>query len=166
MADTGSSIFNKQALTRLHNPDDLDKFIRITSPSVWVVLLAVITLMLGLLAWGVFGSVSTSVETTGSSAGGEALCLLGADDAAKVKVGDRTYVDGQLGRVASESKAPISEDEASDLLGSDYLVETLMADNRWVYVVTFEGIEPGEEGIPITVSITTERVAPISLVLG
>ena len=67
MAGDASSIFNKQAMDRLHSPDDLDRYLRSTSPSVWMVLFAVLTLTVGLLAWGVFGSVSSSVATTGAS---------------------------------------------------------------------------------------------------
>lgn len=165
MAQEGPSIFNKKALDRLRSPDDLDRYIRITSPSVWVALFAVIALLAGLLAWGVFGSVSASVDAMGTYEDGKVICLLGADDAAKVKVGDHAYVDGQRATVASKSKAPISAKEASDLLTSDYLVETLMEDS-WAYVVTLDGVKMDEEGVPFSVSITTERVAPISLVLG
>lgn len=165
MADAGNSIFNKQALSRLRSPDDLDRYIRVTSPSVWVALFAVLALMAGLLAWGIFGAVSTSVEATGTSVNGKTLCLLNADQAARVKIGDRAYVGGQRTTVASESKSPISPKEAYQLLGDDYLVETLM-DDSWAYVVTFDDIKLEEEGVPVTVSITTERVAPIKLVLG
>lgn len=61
MADAGSSIFNEQSRNRLQSPDDLDRYIRVTSPSVWVVLGAVIALVMGLLAWGIFDSVSTTI---------------------------------------------------------------------------------------------------------
>lgn len=165
MAQEGPSIFNKQALERLRSPDDLDRYIRITSPSVWVAIFAVIALLAGLLAWGVFGSVSASVEAMGTYQDGKVICLLSADDAAKIEVGDHAYVDGQSAKVASKSKSPISTKEASNLLSSDYLVETLMKES-WAYVVTLDGVALDEEGVPFSVSITTERVAPISLVLG
>lgn len=109
MADTADSIFNKKATEKLRSPDDLDMYVRVTHPSIWIVLAACATLLIGLFAWGVFGTVTTSVVTTGTSVGGD-----------------------------------------------------------WVYVVRFAG--DGDygftEGISLDINITTERIAPISLMLG
>ena len=65
MADAKTSIFNKRATEKLRSPDDLDKYVRVTSPSVWVILAACIILIVGLLAWGLFGAVTTNVQATG-----------------------------------------------------------------------------------------------------
>ena len=160
-----TSIFNRQALSRLHSPDDLDRYIRITNPSVWMALAAIIALIVGLLSWGVFGTVATGVDATGISLGGKIICMLDDDSAAKIKIGDHAYVNGQRTTVESKGRAPISEDEAYDMLKSDYLVDALMPE-EWAYVVTLGGVRVDAEGVPLTVNITTERIAPISLVLG
>ena len=164
MADTGSSIFNQQARERLQSPDDLDRYVRVTSPSVWVVLGAILALLFGLLAWGIFGSVSASVGATATRLNGQTICLLNAESAAKVEQGDEAVVDGQLTKVASISKTPLSSDEASKLISNDFLTNTLMTGD-WAYLVTFDDVNV-EEGVPLTANITTERIAPISLVLG
>ena len=167
MADAPRSIFNKAATERLRSADDLDKYIRVTNPSVWVVLAACIALLLGLLAWGVFGAVSTSVSTTGASVDGQVVCYLSADDVAKVHVGDLANVAGEQMEVSSIASIPASRDEAKVALGKDYLVDVLVS-GSWAYPVTFEAADDVEldEGVPLPVSITTERVAPISLILG
>lgn len=166
MADAGHSIFNKKAADKLRSPDDLDKYVQVTNPSVWVALLACIALLVGLLAWGVFGSVSTSVSATGIVVDGKAMCYLGAEDVAKVHEGDAAYVDDEQMTVATVAAVPHSREEAAVTLGGDYLVSTLV-NGDWAYQVTFDG-DTAElrEDVPLTVSITTERVAPISLVLG
>lgn len=166
MAEATPSIFNQRAAEKLRSPDDLDKYVRITSPSAWAVAAACAALLLGLLAWGVFGAVSTSVGATGACVGGRAVCFLSAEDAAKVDVGDAANVDGRQMAVAEVAPVPLSRDEAHAELGSDYLVSALL-EGDWAYLVAFEGDADGlAEGVPLTVSITTERVAPISLVLG
>ena len=165
MAEPTRSIFNKQATDRLLSPDDLDRYVRVTSPSVWVALLAIVALLAGILAWGIFGAVSTSVSAVGTCVEGRALCLLDAESVANVHEGDFASVGGRQVTVASVSATPLSRAEASELLGSDYLVDALM-DGEWGYLVTFDGDAGIAEGTPATVSITTERVAPISLVLG
>ena len=165
MADERSSIFNKAATDRLRSPDDLDRYIQVTSPSSWAVLLAILALLIGLLAWGVFGTVSTSVGATATCVDGQTMCLLDAEHAAEVNEGDLAYMNGVRGSVASVGTVPISRSEARQILQSDYLVDTLMPGN-WGYLVTFEGFSPDGEGVPLGMSITTERVAPISMVLG
>ncbi|MBQ9002518.1 MAG: hypothetical protein IJ087_11765 [Eggerthellaceae bacterium] len=166
MADVSNSIFNQRAAEKLRSPDDLDKYVRITSPSKWAVVAACALLLVGLLAWGVFGAVSTSVSTTGSCVDGQALCFLSAEDVAKVDIGDTANVAGERMTVAEVARVPLSREEAHERVGSDYLVSALV-DGDWAYPVYFEG-EVGDldQGVPLTVEITTERIAPISLILG
>ncbi|MDO4532121.1 MAG: hypothetical protein Q4C36_00195 [Coriobacteriia bacterium] len=166
MADTTSSIFNKKATEKLRSPDDLDKYVRVTNPSVWVVFGACVALLVGLLAWGIFGSVATSVSTTGACVDDKAICFLTAEESTKVKEGDAANVDGERMTVVRIEPTPVSVDEAHAILGSDYLVSALVKEN-WGYQVTFEGDTSGlAAGVPLAVNITTERIAPISLILG
>ena len=163
MADIGSSIFNERAAQKLRNPDDLDKYLRVTNPSVWVALIAFIALIIGLLAWGIFGSISTSVGATGVSIQNKAMCFLNAEDVAKVHIGDESVVGGEEMQVESITPIPKSREEVRNLVGNDYLVASLMQGD-WAYVVQFTGGSELDQGIPVTVSITTERIAPISLI--
>ena len=165
MADAERSIFNQKATEKLRSADDLDKHLRVTNPSVWVALVACIALLLGFLAWGVFGSVTTSVSSTGAIVDGKAMCFLTGENAAKVHAGDAAYVGGEQMTVANVAVVPHSRDEAGKVLSSDYLVSTLVSGD-WAYQVTFDGDTAGlATGVPLTVSITTERIAPISLIL-
>lgn len=166
MADEPGSIFNRKAAEKLRSPDDLDRYVKVTNPSVWAVLAACAALLAGLLAWGVFGAVSTSVSATGVSVDGRAMCFLAADDAAKVHAGDDAYVGGAQMEVGSVAAVPLSRDEAHAELGNDYLTSSLVPGD-WAYQVVFDGDAGGlAEGVPLAVSITTERVAPIALILG
>lgn len=166
MADIGSAIFNKKAAEKLRSPDDLDKFVRVTNPSVWVALAACAALLLGLLAWGVFGSVTTSVTAKGVVIDGEAMCAVSADEVSMAEVGDDANVGGVKMTVAAVSPIPMSRGEAGSIFSGDYLVDTLM-DGDWAYLVTFEGDTSSlDEDVPLNVDITVDRVAPVSLILG
>ncbi len=166
MADQpNTNIFNKRATEKLRNPDDLDKYVRITHPSVWMVLGACAILIVGLLIWGVFGAVTTSVSGMGVVVNGEAVCYLGAEDATKVDEGDAAVVDGVQMKVAAVSAVPMSREEVGRELQSDYLLSALMSSD-WAYKVVFEGdTSDMTQGVPVDTSITVERIAPISLIL-
>ena len=126
MPEATISIFNKKATEKLHSPDDLDKYVRVTNPSVWVTLAACVALLAGLLSWGVFGAVTTNVTTTGVVVDDQATCFLSADDVAKVDEGDVAVIDGKKMKVASVAALPMSRDEAAKILKSDYLVSSLV----------------------------------------
>ncbi len=59
MADKGSNngIFREKSIDRVTGPESLNDYIRVTSPSVWIALLALVVLLLGMLAWSVFGRI-------------------------------------------------------------------------------------------------------------
>ena len=166
MADIAGSIFNRNATEKLRSPDDLDKYVRVTNPSVWVVLIACIALLAGLLSWGVFGTVTTSVTTMGVAVDGHAMCFLTADDVSKVNEGDAAVLGGAKMTVKRVAKVPVSRGEASKVLVSDYLVSELIHGD-WAYQVIFDGnINELAEDVPLSTTITTERIAPITLILG
>lgn len=166
MAKQGASIFNREAQEKLRSPDDLDKYVRVTTPSKWAVLAAFVALLLGVLAWGIFGTVSTSVTGTGVRMGGEVLCYMPADNVAHIQEGDAAVVSGAKLQVAGIEKVPSSRKEASGILKSDYLVES-MFEGDWATKITFGGdVSVLAEEVPLTVIITTERVAPIALIFN
>lgn len=168
MADATSSIFNKKATEKLRSPDDLDKYVQVTNPGVWVVLLACIALLVGLLAWGVFGTVEADVSVSGVviSEGDEAtpLCFLTEEEIDRVSEGNDVIMDDVPMTVAAVDSVPVSAGEADSLLNSDYLSSALVRGD-WVYIVTFDG-DTSElaQNVPVPVKITVDRVPPISLI--
>ena len=52
-----SGIFREKSIERVSSPEQLDDYIRVTTPSVWMTLLAILILAAGLLAWNILGKV-------------------------------------------------------------------------------------------------------------
>ena len=52
-----SGIFRQKSIERVSGPESLDDYIRVTTPSVWIVLAALIVLLAGMLAWSILGTV-------------------------------------------------------------------------------------------------------------
>lgn len=49
--------FRKESLERINSPEELRDYIRVATPSVWLVLLASAFLLAGMLAWAALGTV-------------------------------------------------------------------------------------------------------------
>jgi HlyD family secretion protein len=58
-------IFRKVALERLSSPEQLDQLVQVTDPRGWLSLTALTALILGALAWGIWGSVPTQAHGEG-----------------------------------------------------------------------------------------------------
>ena len=56
------SIFREKSIERVSSPEELNDYIRVTTPSVWLVLAATVILLLGMLAWSIFGTVEVHNE--------------------------------------------------------------------------------------------------------
>ena len=166
MTENQKSVFSQKAFDKMRSPDDLDKALSVAAPGLWAVILACAVLVAGLVVWGVFGTVISSVTTQGVRTGDQLLCLLTSEEASYVEEGEPANVAGRRMSVSSVSTIPISHEEARELLGSDYLADTLMKE-KWAYVVLFDG-DPSAftEGALMKVHITTDRVSPVELVLG
>lgn len=54
-----SGIFREKSVERVSSPEELNDYIRVTTPSVWIVLIALVILLVGMLSWSIFGRVET-----------------------------------------------------------------------------------------------------------
>ncbi|MCR5002518.1 MAG: hypothetical protein K6A71_12075 [Lachnospiraceae bacterium] len=57
------SIFRKKSLERVSSPEQLNDYIKVTTPSVWVILAAMLILIAGTLFWAVFGKIQVNTDT-------------------------------------------------------------------------------------------------------
>ncbi len=56
------NLYREKSLERINSPEQLNDYIRVTTPSVWLVLIAVIVLLIGILAWCIFGEVTETKQ--------------------------------------------------------------------------------------------------------
>ena len=57
-----NSIFRQKSLDKVSSPEKLDDYIRVTTPSVWIVLIAIVLLLAGAVVWGIFGEIEIHNE--------------------------------------------------------------------------------------------------------
>ena len=51
------SIFREKSIKKVTSPEELNDYIHVTSPSVWIVLAAIVLLLAGMIVWSIFGRV-------------------------------------------------------------------------------------------------------------
>lgn len=168
--DKSQGLFRKAAQEKIASPEQLDKYIRVATPSVWVALAAVVIFFVGLAFWAFTGKIPTTMTANGIVRDNVIYCYLPSNEVSSIETGDTAKVLGLEGaEVISISVTPISSAEASRDISSDYAVSQLNLSD-WNYVVI---IRPSAEvlakltnGQTAQVSITTEESSPITFLLN
>ena len=119
-------VFRKKSLDKVKSPENLNDYVQVSNPGVWLLLAAIIVLLAGAVIWGVFGHIETTVEVKAAAADGVITCE--AEDIEPgmiLRIGDAEYeitaVDGDRvtakadiadgdysAQIVTESIAPLS----------------------------------------------------------
>ena len=63
-------VFREKSIKRLSNPEQLNEYLHVTNPSVWMILCAVILILISLFVWSYFTSVQSFAYGTATEEGG------------------------------------------------------------------------------------------------
>ena len=58
----GKKIFREKIMERVSSPEQLEDYIGVTSPGMWMVMGAVVLLLAGVCVWGIFGRLDTVIK--------------------------------------------------------------------------------------------------------
>ena len=156
-----STIFREKSLKKIASPEQMNDYIRVSSPSVWMVLTAVIVLLAGVCVWGMFGHLDTAVQTGGVCADGRLTVFVDEEDHDKIRENAVISVDGVEYAVAEITNAPIRVDDQID----PYVVHLAgFTEGDWVYRLYAD--VPGLADGVYAASVITERVRPLDFVLN
>lgn len=149
-------IFRKKSLEKVSSPEQLNDYIRASSPGVWTVLAAVAILLLSVCIWGAFGRVDTVVQALAVCEDGKTRCYVARQDYDSIAVGMPVRVNGQERTIASIARLP---EKVSDDLNVYIQHAEVLQGAGWVYALQLdEGID---EGV-YAAQIVTESIAPAS----
>ena len=157
-----SQLFREKSLERVSSPEQLNDYIRVANPSVWMALAAVIFLLVGICVWGVFGRVDTVLTVSAITEGDQTVCYVKETDMdpvssdLKVRVGEEVYGISEI------ALQPIQIDETFP----EYLVHLGgITQGEWAYAVVLDGTA-GEDGGIYEAQIVIESIAPMSFVIN
>lgn len=77
MSDEGKKqLFRKKAVDNISSPEDLNSYLKVTNPSVWIVLVAIIALLVGLFVWSMVGKLETTADAIVSVSNNRAMVVV------------------------------------------------------------------------------------------
>lgn len=160
-----SAIFNKTSLDKVNSPEQLNDYIRVSNPGIFVVLAAVFVLLAAAAVWSVTWELPTSISAVGVAEDGRMICYLSTENAQEVQAGMEVEINGEnAGKVLSVSEEPLSAAEVTASLNSDYLAY-LLSLSGWNMEVIIDATDL-EDGKLYSVSIVTDKIRPIGFLLN
>ena len=155
-----SQLFRKKSVDKVSSPEQLNEYIRVANPGVWMVLAAIVILLAGVIVWGFIGHIDTTLDTAVVCENGEAVIYVKEADIEKVEVGMTVRVDDKEYTVSEISAEPKRVDDTM----SEYAVHASgLTSGEWVYAVKVNGdISDGVHKAEIVI----ERISPISFILN
>lgn len=156
------NIFRKSSLDRISNPEQLNDYIRVTNPGVWMILCAVILLLFGLIFWSIFGQLDTYLPVGVVTENDQSLCYVKDADAQALKTDMLVWIGDEKFHITEIQKQPIQVDDSF----AEYLLHVGdLHEGEWVYVAALDHTY-GEDGMIIQAEIVIESIEPVRFVVN
>lgn len=157
---------DKKPLERLQSPDDLDKYLRMTTPGIWLSIIACVAILLGIGVWAVFGSVSDHITLKGIASTDGIVCFVDTDTALRIKEGDFAYVDGVAETVTHIEPWAYEASSATSEGLTDLDIRQLAGDIKMVHPIIISDSQHLDFKTTVQVTITVDQKTPLSMIFG
>lgn len=134
------TLFRKKNLERISSPEQLNDYIKVSNPSVWLIISAMIIIAVAFSIWAFSGNITSEVSATGVFQGSQqgevnsVVSYVDANYASKISEGmqvriyDRSkpmdaYVNGKVAKV---SQVPVKKEDILNNYSSEYIGGNLL----------------------------------------
>ncbi len=149
-------IFREKSIDRVSSPEQIDDYVKISNPGVWILVFAVAFLIFGAVIWGIFGKTEKTFSGVAVSENENVLIYVKESDADKIEPGCEIRVNDEKLVVREKYGDPVKADES---LGEYFIYLGEFKSGEWLYTMSAEGVLPN--GIYKAV-IVAESESPIA----
>ncbi|GHV71476.1 hypothetical protein AGMMS49928_23400 [Spirochaetia bacterium] len=155
-------------MDQISSPEQLNDYIRVSNPGIWIVLAAIMVFLAACGIWAVGAAIPTTVSTQALAISPDRyVCYLPLDAGRKLQTGMTAQLAGAAGTVARVGKTPLSFTEAAETLPNDYTAFALgLTDWNIPVEITLDLPGTNSAGTLNPVSITTDIVRPLSFLFN
>ena len=158
--DSNTKLFREKSVEAIESPEALNDYLRVTSPGIWLILAGIVSFLIGVCIWGIFGHVDSTTDTAVVSQGSEVDCLVPEE-----------AISGVL------ENPSVKIDNIDYALKPSTLKPEIISENTDIYVILTGKLEVGQivYRIPVDAAleegtysgkVVTEKLSPISLLLN
>ena len=160
MASENNGIFRKKVVDSIESPEEMHDYLQVTSSGIWLFLGAVTLLLIGVIIWGIFGRINTSVQVAVVAQEGECVCVVPYDKLTDVLKAGSVTMEYETLTLTRDVGEAVTVGESTDVqlrIAGEYEIGDI------VVPILVEGAP--EDGV-YTGTVVTESLQPISLLLN
>lgn len=156
-----NSVFRKKSLDRLSSPEQLDDYIRVISPKVWLFTSAVIIFLVGIMCFGIFGKIERTVPGVAVVDDGRISMYISSDRISEINENMEITINNETYKIKSIADKPekaweVIDAYSMDMAGFEYAT--------WVYEIDADA--EGLRDSSYQAYIVVERINPYKFVLN
>ena len=154
-------LFRKKSIEKVTSPEQLDDFVKVANPGIWVMLFSVILILVGAIVWGMFGTLDTKLDLVAVSDENGIVCYVPIESAGRISEDAFVMINDNKYSISSVSSDPIKVNEQNM---SEYVISLGgLSEGQWVHAIYLDGTL--DEGTYEAV-IVIESVSPVSFLLN
>ena len=155
-----NQLFKKSSMNKISSPEQLQDYVRVANPGLWMVLSAIVILLAGVVVWGFIGKIDTTMSTAIVTDGGHAVMYIGESNVEKLEIGMTVRSEDKEYIITDIAQTPIKVDDSF----TDYAIHASgLTVGEWVYAVSIDGEH--SDGVH-KADIVIESISPISFILN
>ena len=133
-------LFRKKNLDRISSPEQLNDYIKVSNPSVWFIIGALVTMVIAFSIWSFSGTITAEVSGAGVFQGDagssidSVVCYVDANQAHKISEGKsvriydkskpmEAYITGTVQKI---SQAAIKQEDLVQAYSSEYIADSIL----------------------------------------
>ena len=153
-------LFKKSNMDRVSSPEQLQNYVKVANPGLWMVISAIVLLLAGAIVWGFIGKIDTTMGAAIVTESGNAVIYVGESNVEKIEVGMTVRCEDQEYTITDIAKTPVRVDGSF----TDYAIHASgLTVGEWVYTVSIDGEH--SDGVQ-KADIVIESISPISFILN
>ena len=103
---TQNALFRKESVESIQSPEQLNDYMRVTNPTVWIILVSLIIMLAGMLIWSYYATIDSFIRGTAIVEDGSMVVVFtdtqvanNVEEGMEVTAGNSTSVITSLGRL-------------------------------------------------------------------
>ena len=151
-------IFREKSIERVNSPEKLDEYLKVTSPSVWMMLIGIIIVLLGVIVWCCVGTIKTYANTSCIVENKVAACYVLQEDKDSVKKDMPLIINEETVNIFDASS------KGEIIMNDDYLRHMLGIEKDEFVFPAYANVNL-EDGY-YSAKIVVEEISPLKFIIN
>ena len=129
-----TSLFRQKSLEKISSPENLDEYLHVTNPSVWLILTSVLLLLIGMLYWSSVTDINSLARGNARVTNGS-MCIYfenskiadNVESGMTVKAGE---TESRISSIGTDEKGELFAEAPTKLPDGDYQVEVVFKQTK------------------------------------